>query len=41
LHERVEKAVNPFGDGKAGKRIAEAIYRELCGVAVGHKGSAR
>lgn len=40
-HEHVEKAVNPFGDGKAGKRIAEAIYRELCGVAVGHKGSAR
>lgn len=40
-HEQVEKAANPFGDGQAGKRIAEAIYREHCVAAVGHKGSAQ
>ncbi len=39
--EHVQRAVNPFGDGRAGRRISEAIYRELCGAAVGHKGSAR
>jgi UDP-N-acetylglucosamine 2-epimerase (non-hydrolysing) len=39
--QQVQRGVNPFGDGRAGKRISEAIYRELCGMAVGHQGSAR
>jgi UDP-N-acetylglucosamine 2-epimerase (non-hydrolysing) len=39
--ERVKAANNPFGDGSAGSRIADVIQRELRGVAVGHKGSAR
>ena len=39
--ERIRAATNPFGDGSAGRKISDVIQRELCGVAVGHKGSTR